>query len=210
MCFETLDDLLHERNGILRTSDALARGITKSQFYEYVNSAKLEKAAHGIYVSADMLTDELYLLQAQIVTGGITMDSSFNLAVHALVCLSHSGRSLSSEALAENICTNPTRVRRVMAGLKKAGMVETREGLDGGYRLTEDPATLSLRQVAEAVNTRFVDCAWHSGDIDRDCVICSGMAGVMDALYRSMNEECAAYLSHITITDIETQLFTQK
>lgn len=65
MCFKTLDDLLHERNGILRTSDALARGITKSQFYEYVNSAKLEKAAHGIYVSADMLTDELYLLQAQ-------------------------------------------------------------------------------------------------------------------------------------------------
>jgi len=129
------------------------------------------------------------------------MDSSFNLAVHALVCLSHSGRSLSSEALAENICTNPTRVRRVLAGLKKAGMVETREGLDGGYRLTADP---------EAVNTRFVDCAWHSGDIDRDCAICSGMAGVMDALYRNMNEECAAYLSHITITDIETQLFAHK
>ena len=134
------------------------------------------------------------------------MDSSFNLAVHALVCLSHSGRSLSSEALAENICTNPTRVRRVLAGLKKAGMVETREGLDGGYRLTADPASLTLRQVAEAVNTRFVDCAWHSGDIDRDCAICSGMAGVMDALYRQMNEQCAAYLSHITITDIETQL----
>ena len=76
------------------------------------------------------------------------MDSSFNLAVHALVCLSHSGRSLSSEALAENICTNPTRVRRVLAGLKKAGMVETREGLDGGYRLTADPASLTLRQVA--------------------------------------------------------------
>ena len=80
------------------------------------------------------------------------MDSSFNLAVHALVCLSHSGRSLSSEALAENICTNPTRVRRVLAGLKKAGMVETREGLDGGYRLCTDPAALSLRQVAEAIN----------------------------------------------------------
>ncbi len=134
------------------------------------------------------------------------MDSSFNLAVHALVCLSHSGRSLSSEALAENICTNPTRVRRVLAGLKKAGMVETREGLDGGYRLWADPAALTLRQVAEAINTRFVDCAWHSGDIDRDCAICSGMAGVMDALYRQMNEQCAAYLSHITITDIETQL----
>ena len=138
------------------------------------------------------------------------MDSSFNLAVHALVCLSHSRRSLSSEVLAENICTNPTRVRRVMAGLKKANFVETREGLDGGYRLTADPMSLTLRQVAEAVGARFVDCAWRSGDIDRSCAICSGMAGVMDALYRNMNEECAAYLSHITITDIETQLFAHK
>lgn len=47
------------------------------------------------------------------------MDGSFNLAVHALVCLSHRGLSLSSETLAENICTNPARVRRVMAGLKR-------------------------------------------------------------------------------------------
>ena len=139
------------------------------------------------------------------------MDSSFNLAVHALVCLSHSGRSLSSEALAENICTNPTRVRRVLAGLKKGGNGGDPGGL--GRRLPPDGRPGEppfLRQVAEAVNTRFVDCAWHSGDIDRDCAICSGMAGVMDALYRNMNEQCAAYLSHITITDIETQLFTQK
>ena len=135
------------------------------------------------------------------------MDSSFNLAVHALVCLSHSGRSLSSEALAENICTNPTRVRRVMVGLKRAGLVETREGSDGGYRLCADPASLSLRQVAEAVNARFVDCAWRSGDIDRDCAICSGMAGVMDALYRQLNEQCAAYLSRLTVADIEKELF---
>ena len=70
------------------------------------------------------------------------MDSSFNLAVHALVCLSHSGRSLSSEALAENICTNPTRVRRVHGGAEKGGHGGDPRGL--GRRLpplTADPAT---------------------------------------------------------------------
>jgi len=36
------------------------------------------------------------------------------------------------------------------------------------------------------------------------------MAGVMDTLYRNMNEQCAAYISQITIADIETRLFTQK
>ena len=63
---------------------------------------------------------------------------------------------------------------------------------------------------AVPVNVAAVPRAVHKAGIHRDCAICSGMAGVMDALYRSMNEECAAYLSHITITDIETQLFTQK
>ena len=43
-----------------------------------------------------------------------------------------------------------------------------------------------------------------------DCAICSGMAGVMDALYRQMNKRCAAYLSRITITDIENYIFKQK
>ena len=49
------------------------------------------------------------------------MDSIFSLAVHALVYLNHKDCTLSSEALAENICTNPARVRKVMAQLKKAG-----------------------------------------------------------------------------------------
>ena len=52
-----------------------------------------------------------------------------------------------------------------------------------------------------------MDCAWRSGDIDRECVICSGMAGMMDKLYQQLNEECAAYLERITIADIEKQLF---
>ena len=56
------------------------------------------------------------------------VDSSFNLAVHALVCLSHSGRSLSSEALAENICTNPTRVRRVLAERPLCGLCVAQRG----------------------------------------------------------------------------------
>ena len=51
------------------------------------------------------------------------MNSAFCLAVHALVYLHHRGELVSSEELARNICTNPARVRKVMAGLKKAGLV---------------------------------------------------------------------------------------
>ena len=119
-------------------------------------------------------------------------------------------RVLSSEELAKNVCTNPVLVRRVMSKLKKAGIVETKGGNAGGYLFAADAETLTLEKIAQALNVRFVDAPWHSGDLDEECLICSGMAGVMDALYRSMNEQCAAYLSQITIADIEIQLFTQK
>ena len=68
------------------------------------------------------------------------MTSEFGIAVHAMVFLHHKGDMVSSEVLAENICTNPARVRKVMARLKRAGLVSTKRcggvplcGL-GGYR----------------------------------------------------------------------------
>ena len=110
------------------------------------------------------------------------MNSDFSLAVHALVLLHRKGGVQSSEALAQNICTNPVRVRRVLARLKRAGWVATREGSEGGYRLNADPAALTLADVAGALDVRFVDARWHSGRDDLPCLIASGMAGVMDEL----------------------------
>lgn len=60
-----LENLLLENNGILKTADAVAAGISKDYFYQFVKDAGLEKAAHGIYITMDTLTDEMYLLQAQ-------------------------------------------------------------------------------------------------------------------------------------------------
>lgn len=57
--------LLTEGNGILRTADVVAAGISKEAFYRFVKSEGLEKAAHGIYIAPDSLADEMYLLQAQ-------------------------------------------------------------------------------------------------------------------------------------------------
>ena len=60
------------------------------------------------------------------------MNRAFCVAVHALICLNRRQEQLSSEELARSICTNPARVRKIMAGLKRAGLVETKEGNEGG------------------------------------------------------------------------------
>ena len=135
------------------------------------------------------------------------MDSSFNVAVHALVYLHHKDCLLSSEALAENICTNPARVRKVMAALRRAGLVDSREGNVGGYRFSGNPDRITLGQVAKALDIRFVDAAWRSGDSDMQCLVASGMADVMDGLYAELDELCRERLQNVTVGDVERKIF---
>lgn len=138
------------------------------------------------------------------------MNSDFVVAVHALTALHHhKNETLSSERLADNVCTNPVRIRRVMAKLKKAGLVETRLGCaDGGYACHMG-AVITLRQVAEALNAQFTETTWRSGDAHMECHIASGMAGYVNDLYEQLNELCLKRLARITIADVEQTLCKQ-
>lgn len=138
------------------------------------------------------------------------MTGEFAIAVHALVCLKHKNGMLSSDSLAENVCTNPARIRKVMAKLKKAQLIGTKEGLDGGYYLLKDSDAISLREIGEAIEADYVSATWKSGNNQMACLISSGMANIMDDIYEDLNEMCKQKLQHITIADIETKIFVDK
>ena len=138
------------------------------------------------------------------------MTSDYCVAVHALVYLNHKAKVLSSEELAENICTNPARVRKVMAKLKKAGFVKTKEGSEGGYLFDQDADQVTLDQIAQALEIRFVDTAWTSGDTDMKCLVASGMAGLMDEIFDDLNEQCRKWLKEITIGTLDHRIFVNQ
>lgn len=138
------------------------------------------------------------------------MTSEFAIAVHALVFLNHKQDTVSSEVLACNVCTNPARIRKVMAKLKKAGIIRTKEGLEGGYHFDKDPATINLRQICDALEVNFVSASWKSGDEEMNCMIASGMAGIMDDIYGDLDEMCRKRLESITILSIEEKIFKDK
>ena len=135
------------------------------------------------------------------------MTGEFTIAVHALVFLDHKQETLSSEELAANICTNPVRVRKVMARLKKYNLLDTKEGLRGGYRIARNPEDINLKQICDALQMDIVKTSWHSGNIDMPCLVASGMAGVMGGIYGNLNKIGKQYLESITIKDIEEQIF---
>ena len=82
-----------------------------------------------------------------------------------------------------------------MAKLKKAGLVATRSGSVGGYQPLVPPGKLTLDRVADALEVRFVEPAWHSGGTDMPCMVASGMAGVMDGLFDDLDRRCRARLA---------------
>ncbi|MCI6093293.1 Rrf2 family transcriptional regulator [bacterium] len=138
------------------------------------------------------------------------MNSEFIIAVHALVFLYHKQEVVASDVLAENVCTNPVCIRKVMGKLKKAGLVDTKEGASGGYRLCRDGADCTLQSVGEALGTEFVKATWTSGNADKECMICSGMAKIIDEMASDMNKLCREYMEKLTVADIERKVLASK
>jgi Rrf2 family protein len=130
----------------------------------------------------------------------------FAVAVHALVYLDKCGGARDSEALAANVCTNPARIRKVMARLRRAGLVEAKPGAEGGYRFCLEASRLTLREIAEALEETPVSPSWRPGNPDLPCAVASGMAGAMDAVYAELNRACMDRLSGITLEMIEARL----
>lgn len=138
------------------------------------------------------------------------MTSEFAVAVHGLVYLNNKKATISSEELASNVCTNPARVRKVMAKLKKAGIIFTKEGLEGGYVFDQNPDEVNLKQICDALEVSFVSSSWKSGDENMSCMIASGMSGVMDEMYGELNELCRNRMQEITIKDIQDKLIRNR
>jgi Rrf2 family transcriptional regulator, repressor of oqxAB len=72
----------------------------------------------------------------------------FGLALQALVILSKDNiQTCPSAELAVHLQSEATLLRRIMATLVKGGILDTREGRDGGYRLRRNPHEITLAEV---------------------------------------------------------------
>ena len=78
----------------------------------------------------------------------------FSVAIHILVSLALRGEALNSAELAWSIDTNPSMVRRILASLKRAGLVTSRSGPDGGAEIARDPKRITLLEVLHAVDLK--------------------------------------------------------
>ncbi|WP_445505426.1 RrF2 family transcriptional regulator [Niallia sp. 03091] len=89
--------------------------------------------------------------------GNLIGPPRFKIAVRALVWLSRSEGKLSSASIACQVNSHATFLRRVLVLLVNAGMVEAKEGREGGYILKRPSSEITLADVYLAVKSECLE-----------------------------------------------------
>lgn len=81
------------------------------------------------------------------------LNSHFDTTLQIMINLAiKSEDELNSHSLAESLGTNPAFIRKIMAKLAKAGLIQTKRGQSGGVRLLKSPKNISLKDIYLAAN----------------------------------------------------------
>jgi Rrf2 family protein len=130
----------------------------------------------------------------------------FAVSIHALTLLASSQDALTSEAIADSVNTNPVVIRRAMASLRERGLVESKPGANGGWRLLRDPKQISLREVFCILEEGILAIHNHP---NKHCRVGGNIKGVLKVVFASAQSEMEKALDKYTIADILNNVLTR-
>jgi Rrf2 family protein len=131
------------------------------------------------------------------------VNSEFTIAVHSLVFLAYKpDRMATSDVIASNVNTHPSRLRKVMSCLRKQGYIITKEGIGGGIMLNCSPEQVTLAEIYGATSLGSFKPTWSSGSGDEGCMVACNMAEVMDHIFCEAEQHMLVYLERTTISDV--------
>lgn len=84
-------------------------------------------------------------------------NTRFATAIHIMTLLAKDSQEwLTSDWLAGSINVNPVVIRKELGNLKKSGLVESRQGKDGGVRIAKDPEEVNVAEIYQAIKNSEV------------------------------------------------------
>ena len=129
------------------------------------------------------------------------MDTKFSVAVHVLILSSETQSPINSDQMAKSVGTNASYIRKILALLKKAEIVDSHSGISG-YSLTVAPEQLTLFQVYQAV---MEESKLHLLDIHQNpndqCIVGRHIKPVLTGMFADIEEGFARSLAGKTLAD---------
>jgi Rrf2 family protein len=133
-------------------------------------------------------------------------NSRFAMAVHALTILAmHADDRRTSRDIASSVATNPVVIRRLLAQLARAGIVESSHGAKGGFRLAKPAAKVSIHDVYSAVE----DCGGMFAQREKrneKCPVACRMSGILKGVFERVEAKVAPELKRTSLADIVSEI----
>lgn len=127
------------------------------------------------------------------------MDTRFSSAIHTLILISEAETPMTSEEIAVSVGTNASYIRKITSLMKKAGIIESRQG-KSGFALLIPPADLTLYQIYKAIyeseHVHVFDIHRNSND---ECIVGRHIQPVLEDTFREIEERTEEQLSNETL-----------
>ncbi|CAM4515838.1 Rrf2 family transcriptional regulator [Paenibacillus polymyxa] len=130
------------------------------------------------------------------------MSTHFSVSVHCLLLLSLSApERITSAHIAGSVNTNPVVVRRILGGLKKAGLVNSSPGTRGFY-LAKPSSEITLAMIYQAAKDEGPLFPIH-GNCNPDCEVGLHIDSLLTNLYQVAEAKVEQFFASITLEDME-------
>ena len=132
----------------------------------------------------------------------MAVNTQFSIAVHILAGLGyHCSGHVPSSRLARSVNTSPSFVRRVLAKLSKAGLVQTAKGKAGTCWLAKDPERISLLDVYQAVDAPKA-FALHNYPADKSCAVSCHIKAALEKVQDKSQKALEKSLGQISLASV--------
>ncbi len=135
------------------------------------------------------------------------VNTRFTVAIHILVLVAlNDAHPATSEMMAESVGSHPVVIRQVMSLLKKAGLVETKNGLPGG-RLSKPQEEITLCDIYQAVKNSEESVIFdvHQNPNPK-CPVGCNIVSALDAPILHAQDAMENALKDYTLKDITTYI----
>ena len=141
-------------------------------------------------------------LTVLIIVTVLAINTQFSIAVHMMAVLAHlPDRDITSGNLATSVNTSPSFVRRVLAKLSKAGLVETAMGKAGACWLARDAKAISLLEIYRAVDAPKA-FSIHSYAEHKACSVSCHIKGALEKALTKTQKAMEAELDKTSLAQI--------
>lgn len=131
------------------------------------------------------------------------IDTRFSVSIQILMTLAHHTEEMVSSAMLANVLsTNATFVRKTIAPLIDAGIIQSYKGKGGGITLAKKPNEINLKDVYQIVTSEKPLLQVHNKPVYKSCEISKCVGVILFDLISGIEDATLHYLENKKLSDL--------